>query len=146
MRVQPLITGDLMRVYDIIKIEENGIIKLPDDIATEIGIVKGAYLLVEADERSKELTFERIAVPGKNLAEITLVLQDKPGVLADVALELGNADINILFNESDEIRFSNLSALLAIVDMSRSRIPVDELKSHFEKMKVVKKVEIRQIG
>jgi acetolactate synthase-1/3 small subunit len=146
MRVQPLTTGDLMRVYDIIKIEENGIIKLPDDVTTEIGIVKGAYFLVEANERSKELTFERIAVPGKNLAEITLVLQDKPGVLADVALELGNANINILFNESDEIRFSNLSALLAIVDMSRSRIPVEELKSHFEKMKVVKKVEIRQIG
>ncbi|MBU7034758.1 MAG: hypothetical protein HXS49_06185, partial [Theionarchaea archaeon] len=88
----------------------------------------------------------RIAVPGKNLAEITLVLQDKPGVLADVALELGNADINILFNESDEIRFSNLSALLAIIDMSRSRISVEELKTHFEKMKVVKQVEIRQLG
>lgn len=134
-----------VRVYDIIKIEENGVIRLPDDIATEVGIVKGSYLLVEADERSKELSFERIAVPGKNLAEITFILEDKPAVLAHVAAELGNNNINILFNETDEIRSSNLSALVAIVDLSMSKISTEELRSHFKKMKVVKEVEIREI-
>ena len=111
-----------------------------------VTMVKGAYLLVEADERSKELSFERIAVPGKDLAEITFILEDKPGTLADVALELGNNNINILFNETEEIRFSNLSALVAIVDMSQAKIAVDELRSHFKRMKVVREVEIRQIG
>lgn len=139
------IHGDRVRVYDIIKIQENGVIRLPEEIATEVGIVKGAYLLVEADERSKELSFERIAVPGKDLAEITFILEDKPGTLADIALELGNNNINILFNEADEIRFSNLSALIAIVDMSKAKISVDKLKSHFKQMKVVREVDIRQI-
>ena len=139
------IHGDRVRVYDIIKIQENGVIRLPEEIATEVGIIKGAYLLVEADERSKELSFERIAVPGKDLAEITFILEDKPGTLADIALELGNNNINILFNEADEIRFSNLSALIAIVDMSAAKIGVEKLKSHFKQMKVVREVDIRQI-
>ncbi|MBU7029989.1 MAG: hypothetical protein HXS48_23865 [Theionarchaea archaeon] len=134
-----------MRIYDIIKIEDNGVIRIPKDIAVDIGIVRGAYLLMEADERSKEISFERIAVPGKNLAEITMLLEDKPGALANVALELGNNNINILFNESDEIASTNLAALVAIVDVSQARISVKELKLHLQKMRVVKEVEIRQI-
>ena len=134
-----------MRVYDIIKIQENGIIEIPEDIAVEIGVVKGAYFLVEANERSKEISFERIAVPGKNLAELTLILEDRPGSLADVALELGNNNINILFNESDEIESTNLAALVALLDISQSRIPIEEIRNHLKQMKVVREVQIRKI-
>lgn len=137
--------GDCVRVYDIIKIQENGVIRLPEDIAVEIGIAKGAYLLVEANERTKEISFERIAVPGKDLAELTLLLEDRPGTLADVALELGNNNINILFNESDEIASSNLAALVAILDISQSSISIQDLKSHLKSMSIVKEVEIREI-
>ena len=134
-----------MRVYDIIKIQENGTIEIPEDIAVEIGVVKGAYFLVEANERSKEISFERIAVPGKNLAELTLILEDRPGSLADVALELGNNNINILFNESDEIESTNLAALVALLDISQSRIAIEEIKNHLKQMKVVREVQIRKI-
>ena len=134
-----------MRVYDIIKIQENGRIEIPEDIAVEIGVVKGAYFLVEANERSKEISFERIAVPGKNLAELTLILEDRPGSLADVAQELGNNNINILFNESDEIESTNLAALVALLDISQSRIPIEEIRNHLKQMKVVREVQIRKI-
>ncbi|MBU7044372.1 MAG: hypothetical protein HXS47_12350 [Theionarchaea archaeon] len=134
-----------MRVYDIIKIQETNIIQLPEDIGVEIGVVKGSYFLVEADERAKEISFERIAVPGKNLAELSAVLEDKPGVLADVALELGNNNINILFNESDEIESTNLAALVAVLDISHSRISVETLKFQLETMDVVREVEIKKI-
>ncbi len=134
-----------MRVYDIIKIQDNGMIQIPEDIAMEIGIVKGAYFLMEANERSKEISFERIAVPGKNLAELTVILVDKPGALADVALELGNNNINILFNESDEIESTNLSALVALLDISKATISIADLKAHLKKTKMVKEVEIRKI-
>ena len=134
-----------MRVYDIIKIQDNGVIQIPEDIAMEIGIVKGAYFLMEANERSKEISFERIAVPGKNLAELTVILVDKPGALADVALELGNSNINILFNESDEIESTNLSALVALLDISQATISIADLKTHLKKTKMVREVEIRKI-
>jgi acetolactate synthase-1/3 small subunit len=134
-----------MRVYDIIKIQDNGVIQIPEDIAIEIGVVKGAFFLMEANERSKEISFERIAVPGKNLAELTVILVDKPGALADVALELGNNNINILFNESDEIGSTNLSALVALLDVSQATIPIADLKAHLLKTKLVKEVEIRKI-
>lgn len=134
-----------MRVYDIIKIKENGAIQLPEDIAMEIGVIKGAYFLVEANERSKEISFERIAVPGKNLAELTVVLEDKPGALANVALELGNNNVNILFNETDEIESTNLAALVAILDISQANISINQLKSHLLGLDVVREAEMRPL-
>lgn len=134
-----------MRAYDLIKIKNKGIIELPEDIALELGIVEGAYLLAEIDERTKEISFERIALPGKNLVEIEAVLEDKPGVLAKIASELGKRNINILFNESDELEYGNLSALVVIVDISKSKIPLEKLEKHLSTMEFVKELEVRKI-
>ncbi|RLF95209.1 hypothetical protein DRN45_01665, partial [Thermococci archaeon] len=121
-----------MRAYDLIKIKNKGIIELPEDIALELGIVEGAYLLAEIDEKDKELSFERIALPGKDLVEINAVLEDKPGVLAKIASEFGKQNINILFNESDELEYGNLAALVVIVDISKSKISLEELEKHLK--------------
>ncbi|MCK4636301.1 MAG: ACT domain-containing protein [Methanomicrobia archaeon] len=134
-----------MRAYDLIKIKNKGIIELPEDIALELGIVEGAYLLAEIDERTKEISFERIALPGKDLVEIEAVLEDKPGVLAKIASELGKRNINILFNESDELEYGNLSALVVIVDISKSKIPLEKLEKHLSAMEFVKELEVRKI-
>ena len=134
-----------MRTYDLIKIKSKGLIELPEDIALELGIVEGAYLLAEIDERTKEISFERIALPGKNLVEIEAVLEDKPGVLAKIASELGKRNINILFNESDELEYGNLSALVVIVDISKSKIPLEKLEKHLSAMEFVKELEVRKI-
>ncbi|MCK4433603.1 MAG: ACT domain-containing protein [Methanomicrobia archaeon] len=134
-----------MRAYDLIKIKNKGIIELPEDIALELGIVEGAYLLAEIDERTKEISFERIALPGKDLVEIEAVLEDKPGVLAKIASELGKRNINILFNESDELEYGNLSALVVIVDISKSKIPLEKLEKHLSTMEFVKELEVRKI-
>ncbi|MCK4310758.1 MAG: ACT domain-containing protein, partial [Methanomicrobia archaeon] len=131
-----------MRAYDLIKIKNKGIIELPEDIALELGIVEGAYLLAEIDERTKEISFERIALPGKDLVEIEAVLEDKPGVLAKIASELGKRNINILFNESDELEYGNLSALVVIVDISKSKIPLEKLEKHLSTMEFVKELEV----
>jgi predicted regulator of amino acid metabolism with ACT domain len=134
-----------MRAYDLIKIKNKGIIELPEDIALELGIVEGAYLLAEIDERTKEISFERIALPGKDLVEIEAILEDKPGVLAKIASELGKRNINILFNESDELEYGNLSALVVIVDISKSKIPLEKLEKHLSAMEFVKELEVRKI-
>jgi len=134
-----------MRTYDLIKIKNKGIIELPEDIALELGIVEGAYLLAEIDEKDKELSFERIALPGKDLVEINAVLEDKPGVLAKIASEFGKQNINILFNESDELEYGNLAALVAIVDISKSKISLEELEKHLKSVEFVKELEVKKI-
>lgn len=134
-----------MRAYDLIKIKSEGALTLPEDIALELGIVEGAYFLVEIDEKDKEVSFERIALPGKDLVEINAVLEDKPGVLAEIASEFGKREINILFNEIDEIDYGNLSALIVIVDMSRSTDPLEDVEKKLREMSFVKELEVKKI-
>jgi len=136
---------DKMRTYDLIKIRSNGVIELPEDVAFELGIIEGAYLLAEIDEKDKEISFERIALPGKDLIEIDAVLEDKPGVLAKIASELGKRNMNILFNEADEIEYEKLSALVIIADISKSKISLEELEKNMRAMKFVKELEIKKI-
>ncbi|AMM53785.1 ACT domain-containing protein [Pyrococcus kukulkanii] len=131
-----------MREYFIVKVKENGKLEIPLEFAYEIGLVEGAYFLVEVDTDLKEMHVERVALPGKKLVEVEVIVEDKPGVLAKVSGTLGRLGINILFNEAEELESLGLSAIVAIVDMSESNISFDDLKKELEKIKEVKEVKV----
>ncbi|RLF88137.1 hypothetical protein DRN82_06910 [Thermococci archaeon] len=131
-----------MRKYFIVKVKENGKLEIPLEFAYEIGLVKGAYFLVEIDTNLKEMHIERVALPGKKLVEIEVIVEDKPRILAKVSETLGRLGINILFNEVEELESLGLSAIVAIVDISQSTISLDDLKRELEKIKEVKEVKV----
>ncbi|MFA4640278.1 ACT domain-containing protein [Pyrococcus kukulkanii] len=131
-----------MREYFIVKVKENGKLEIPLEFAYEIGLVEGAYFLVEVDTDLKEMHVERVALPGKKLVEVEVIVEDKPGALAKVSGTLGRLGINILFNEAEELESLGLSAIVAIVDMSESNISFDDLKKELEKIKEVKEVKV----
>jgi len=134
-----------MRHYELIKVKEDGKLELPLELAYELGLVKGAYFLVEVDTDLKEAHLERVALPGKKLVEAELVVEDRPGVLAKVSGLLGKHGINILFSESEELVELGLSAIVTIVDVSGSRISLEELEKELMKVEEVKELKLREI-
>jgi acetolactate synthase small subunit len=134
-----------MRYYEIIKVKETGRIELPIEHAYEIGLVGGAYFLVEIDTDLKEIHLERIALPGKKLVEIELVVEDKPGVLAKISGTLGRNGVNILFSESDELEGIGLGAIVAVVDTSGIKITLDELRDELESIPEVKEITLKPL-
>ncbi|AEC52619.1 hypothetical protein PNA2_1705 [Pyrococcus sp. NA2] len=134
-----------MREYIIVKVKEDGKIEVPLEYAYEIGLVKGAYFLLEIDTDLKEIHMERVALPGKQLVELELVVIDRPGVLAKISGILGRHRINILFNESEELESLGMAAIVAIVDVSNSDLSLDELREILERVEEVKEVKIIEI-
>lgn len=134
-----------MRYYEIIKVKETGRIELPIEHAYEIGLVRDAYFLVEIDTDLKEIHLERIALPGKKLVEIELVVEDKPGVLAKISGTLGRNGVNILFSESDELEGIGLGAIVAVVDTSGIKITLDELRNELESIPEVKEITLKPL-
>ncbi|AIF68859.1 hypothetical protein PAP_02135 [Palaeococcus pacificus DY20341] len=134
-----------MRHYEIIKIKENGRVEIPLEYAYETGLVKDAYFLVEIDTDLKEIHLERIALPGKKLVEVEFVVEDKPGVLANVSGLFGKHKVNILFNESEELNEIGLAAIVAVVDMSKSNIPLEKLEKELLSIKEVKEITLREL-
>ncbi|USS40412.1 ACT domain-containing protein [Thermococcus aggregans] len=135
-----------MRHYEILRIRENGKIEVPLEWAYEVGLVKDAYFLVEIDTDLNEIHLERIALPGKELVEIELVVvKDKPGVLAKITGTLGKHKVNILFSEAEEMEQIGLGAIVAVVDVSRMDISKEELVAELQNIEEVMEVSLKEI-
>lgn len=134
-----------MRHYEILKIKENGKVEIPLEWAYEVGLVKDAYFLVEIDTNLHEIHLERVALPGKELVEIELVVKDKPGVLAKITGTLGKHRINILFSEAEEMEQIGLGAIVAVVDVSQMDISKKELIAELQNIEEVMEVSLKEI-
>jgi len=134
-----------MRHYEILKIGENGKVEIPLEWAYEVGLIKDAYFLVEIDTDLNEIHLERIALPGKQLVEIELVVKDQPGVLAKITGLLGKHRINILFSEAEEMEQIGLGAIVAVVDISEIDTTLEKLLKELEGIEEVVEVSLKRI-
>ena len=133
-----------MTHYEIIKVNEDGIVEFPQDATYEIGVVRGSYFLLEISPEVKEARLEQIALPGKNLIEIEMVVLDEPGVLSSISGILAKHDVNIQFNESEEIS-SGEAILILVLDCSNMDISLDELKKGLSKRDDVIEISVKTI-
>jgi len=134
-----------MRHYEIVRIRENGKVELPKDYAYELGMVEGAYFLLEIDTDLNEVHMERIALPGKRLVEIELVVEDRPGVLAKISGLFGRHGANILFSEAEELSSIGLAGIVAVIDVSGMSGTLEELKGELESLDVVREIALRPL-
>jgi acetolactate synthase small subunit len=134
-----------MRHYEIIMIKKTGTVELPMDYAHELGVIEGAYFLLEIDTELKEIHMERIALPGKKLVEVELVVEDRPGVLARISGLFGKHGANILFSESEELSSLGLAGIVAVIDVSGMSGTLEELREELEALDVVKEVALRPL-
>ncbi len=117
-----------MTHYDIVKIKEDGNLEFPSDGAYDIGLVEGSYFLVEISPEVKEARIEQIALPGRSLAEIELIVENKPGVLSNISGIFARHNVNILFNESEETA-ADEAILILVLDTNKMDIEMSELRS-----------------
>lgn len=134
-----------MRRFDIIKIKENGKMEVPDDFAYEIGLLKGAYFLMEINPELNEANVERIAIPGKDLVEVEMITKDRPGVLSRINNIIGIHGANIVFNEGEEIKGTNKAAIVSILEVSGMNIPVDDLRKKLSDLEDVEELYLRHL-
>ncbi len=134
----------MMTRYEIIKVKEDGKITFPSDCAVQIGVVKGAYFLLEISPDLNETRLERVALPGKNLAEIEFRLKDEPGVLSTISSIFARHKVNILFNESEEIRGEE-AVLVAVVDINEMDISLEKLQEETAAQDAVIEMSIKQL-
>jgi len=135
---------DMMTRYEIIKIKEDGKITFPSDCTVQIGAVKGAYFLLEISPDLNEARLERVALPGKNLAEIEFRLKDEPGVLSTISSIFARHRVNILFNESEEINEEE-AVLVSVVDTNEMDITLEQLQEEASAQDAVLDMSIKKL-
>ena len=133
-----------MTHYEIIKIKKDGLVEFPQDASHEIGIVNGSYFLLEISPEMKEARLEQIALPGKNLVEVELVVKDEPGVLSEISGIFAKHDVNIQFNESEEIS-SGEAILILVLDCSNMDVSLNDLKETISKRDDVFDISVKTV-
>ncbi|MFP4000577.1 MAG: ACT domain-containing protein [Candidatus Natronoplasma sp.] len=133
-----------MTYYEIVRLKEDGKIEFPSDTGYDIGASKGAYFLLEISPEIKEARLERVALPGRELVEFEFILNNKPGVLSDISGEFANHNVNILFNETEEVS-KDQGILITVIDISQTDTTLGHLKEEFSDMENVIELSVKEL-
>lgn len=132
-----------MKEYHIVKVKGDTI-KFPEEVSKVLELDKYEYLLIETDVDEKESVITPLAAKGTELVEINLILKNVPGANAKVDLFLGENLINILYNEGEMIDEEKSSAV-RLVDISKSKLTVEDIRKYLKELDVVKEFEVIKV-
>jgi len=132
-----------MKEYHIVKVKGDAI-KFPEEVSKVLELDKYEYLLIETDVDEKESVITPLAAKGTELVEINLILKNVPGANAKVDLFLGENLINILYNQGEMIDEEKSSAV-RLVDISKSKLTVEDIRKHLKELDVVKEFEVIKV-
>ncbi len=130
-----------MKNYWIVKVEAETL-SLPKELSEMLRIQSGAYVLIEADSRTREAVITRLAPSGVKLVEMNLLMRNVPGAMAKVDTLLGEHSINIIYAEGEMVEDEpELYTSVKMLDMCNADFDVEDLEEKLKTMDEVMKVE-----
>lgn len=129
-----------MKNYWIVKVEGETL-SLPRELSDLLRVQSGAYVLIEADTRTREAVITRLAPSGVKLVEMNLLMKNVPGAMAKVDTMLGEHNINIIYAEGEMVEDEpELYTSVKMLDMCNADVDVDTLERDVKDMGEVMEV------
>lgn len=126
-----------MKNYWIVKVKGETI-SLPQELSELLRIQSGAYVLIEADSRTREAVITKLAPSGVKLVEMNLLMKNIPGAMAKVDTVLGEHNVNIIYAEGEMVEDEpELYTSVKMLDISRANITIDMLEKTLRAMNEV---------
>ncbi|MBU6998769.1 MAG: hypothetical protein HXS41_05385 [Theionarchaea archaeon] len=123
-----------MKNYWIVQVKGKSLI-LPKELSEILRIESGAYVLIEADTRSREAVVTKLASSGVKLVEMNLLMRNIPGAMAKVDAMLGSHNINIIYAEGEMVEDDpGLYTSVKMLDMCRADVTSPELERELKSL------------
>ncbi len=130
-----------MKNYWIVKVEGETL-TLPRELSELLRIQSGAYILIEADTRTREAVITRLAPSGVKLVEMNLLMRNIPGAMAKVDTVLGEHNVNIIYAEGEMVEDEpELYTSVKMLDMRNADITADTLEKTLRTMEEVMEIK-----
>lgn len=129
---------------ELIRLDSKGRVLIPQSVREALGFREGMYLMLIADLDRGEVLLTPFADPEARLMEFRIRLTDVPGALARVANVLADANVDLLHTESRTIRRGEYAEWIAVADVSKCNVEMDELKERILSVGKAEAVEIRE--
>jgi len=121
-----------MKNYWIVKVEDEAL-NLPKELSEILRIQSGAYILIEADTRTREAVITRLAPSGVKLVEMNLLMKNIPGAMAKVDTLLGEHNVNIIYAEGEMVEDEpNLYTSVKMLDLCNADTEITTLKENLK--------------
>lgn len=116
-----------MELTDIVRVNEKGEIKVPNEIRDQIGIIEGMHVLLRADLDRREIVIVPFSAAETDLVEFKITLSDTLGALAKCATFLSENSINLVASEAKSIQRGEIAEWIVVADISKCKANVREL-------------------
>ena len=108
-----------MKITEIIRISENGDLKIPEAIRDNLGIVEGMHVMLKADVERREILIVPFSASEADLVEFKITLSDTTGALAKCAMFLSKNNINLVASEARTIQSGEIAEWIVVADISK---------------------------
>lgn len=134
-----------MKIKEVVKVDSKGRITIPLTIREALDIHEGMTVLLIADREKKEIILSPVPKRAQ-LVELSIEVEDRPGVLAEIAKELADKGIDIIATRCIVIRRGELGECYMVVDLSKSLISTgEEIVNLLERLEAVKSAKASEI-
>ncbi len=127
------------------KLDGRGRVIIPASFREALGLKEGSNVLLRIDEKNNLLLILPFASNFDELAKIELVMGDAPGTLAKILSILASSNIDLIRSESTAQERGRSAEWNAIVDISKCKRSLSEVKKLILKEKLAREVEIERL-
>ncbi|MCE4600544.1 MAG: AbrB/MazE/SpoVT family DNA-binding domain-containing protein [Desulfurococcales archaeon] len=132
-----------MRLTSLAKIDSKGRVTIPQTIREALDIEPGMIVVLLADLDRREIIISPISASSKYIYEIEVEMMDKPGALAMLTQKLAEMHIDIVATRCAAISRGESGNCTVIVDVSKAKAGIEDVKRALEELDVVTLVRIR---
>ncbi|MEB3806894.1 MAG: AbrB/MazE/SpoVT family DNA-binding domain-containing protein [Desulfurococcales archaeon] len=132
-----------MRLTSLAKIDSKGRVTIPQTIREALDIEPGMIVVLLADLDRREIIISPISASSKYIYEIEVEMMDKPGALAMLTQKLAEMHIDIVATRCAAISRGESGNCTVIVDVSKAKASIEDVKRALEELDVVTLVRIR---
>ncbi len=146
LNFQPtLIHGDFVGKAEIVKIDERGRLLIPSSFREVLNLKEGSSVLAILDDKKETITVIPFAYIGEEIASIRIEMSDSPGTLSRILKLLADNGVDLIKSESIAAQRGRMATWTALVETSKSKKSVSQLKTLLLNEKVAKSVDIEKV-
>ena len=116
-----------MQKTEIVRISENGELRIPDEMRDNLGIVEGMHVMLRADFNNREIRIVPFTTAEVDIVEFKITLADIPGALAKCAIFFSEHNINLMASEARTLQAGELAEWIVVADISKCKDNIRDL-------------------
>ena len=127
------------------KLDERGRVIIPASFREALGLKEGSNVLLRIDEKNNLLLILPFASDVDEIAKIELTMGDAPGTLARILALLVSENLDLIRSESTAQERGRSAEWNAIVDISKCKRSLPEIRRKLMKEKLAREVKIERL-